>query len=294
MAAPGLKAVGTAIYTASSSPTIALPGTAAAGDVAFLAVNQAGAGAARTITTPPSGWTKVLDYQPSQGSDEGNALWYRVLTGGEADPQVVFSGSVGAVYGRIVLFQGIDTTQPIAASAFSEKPTDGNGAFVGPSVASVRPYSLQVQFGMVQSTRSWTHATTAPWAQAFRDERSVSPQDANGSATVCTYNRRAAPGTHTAMTMSMVGPSPYPEMYVWSVMLQPPVIHSGGGEAEADGILYMDAQVGDAPVGVQIAFTGEGTMGGLAASVSNDRRGKARREHLWVFGLDGERKGVIV
>src|SRR6185436_5690022 len=95
--------------------TPALPGGTAAGDFAVLVV--VGRPSNTTLPAAPAGWTlRTAGFEDVSSTDLRLMTFYRVLTGGDANPVVTLPaswvGSSAGISGQIAVWRGVDTATP--------------------------------------------------------------------------------------------------------------------------------------------------------------------------------------
>jgi hypothetical protein len=118
----------------SSELIIQTPAGVTAGDVLIASVGKRQLG---TGITPPAGWTLVLD--TTTNADVQQATFYTVLTSTPATSYTFLLGGTTRGTGGIVAYSGVDTNNPIDASAAR---VNASGSIVAPSVTTAQPNSM--------------------------------------------------------------------------------------------------------------------------------------------------------
>ncbi|MEW6593266.1 MAG: DUF6701 domain-containing protein [Thermodesulfobacteriota bacterium] len=142
-----------AVRPAPNGLAMAKPIDTTAGDVLVASV----AVTPDTVAiTPPAGWTLLLNSIQSEDAGSHLATWYRVAGGSEpASYTWTFSAGHAGAVGGIAAFSGVDTSNPIVASAALLE--NGNNALnhTAPSIgASVDDMLVTVH--EYQSSGTWT------------------------------------------------------------------------------------------------------------------------------------------
>jgi hypothetical protein len=142
--------VGAGNQEASQGPgsiSPALPPGAAAGDLAVLIV----AGRPSNSSNPPvpAGWTLRASVLREAGSHDLRVMtFYRVLTGGDANPTVNFvggwTGGNAGMSGQIAVWRGVDAATPFDAADVTAAADNSDDDFMAPSIATVTPGAVVV------------------------------------------------------------------------------------------------------------------------------------------------------
>ena len=207
------RAASSAQNPTGTTLTINRPAGVVAGDVMVAGVGIRGA----PTVTPPAGWTLIR--RDAAGTDTTQALYSRVVTGGEPASYVwSFSSSVPAA-GGIVDYQGVDTTTPVDVSGAAVQTT-ASTSILAPSVTTTGAGDRVVGFFAISGTNS----ITPPAGMTERGEASSSAGSshttwegsdftqttagATGTRTATATNAHANVGALVALRPGVVGPPP--------------------------------------------------------------------------------------
>jgi hypothetical protein len=192
--------IGDAQTAATANPTLAIPGTAAAGDIVFVTLNAGGTG---TTLTTPSGWTLITGPNVFSGNNQWN-LWKKLVSG-DPGSTVTFGLSASVrCNGLGTIVQGGTDTGILFADL---SDTGGGATTVTPTIASVPAGALYVvHFCWTRATASPAPDITvaAPYSQATGARTATnygnSPEFSNEAA----YEAAATAGTYGGDTLSTV------------------------------------------------------------------------------------------
>ena len=138
-------------YTSGSTIDLPVPATVATDDlmIAQIAYNATGGG----IITPPAGWTLIDE---TGGNGVTQALYRRIATASEPASYsfTLSSGATDTAAGAITLYDGVDTTSPIDASAAQTNASAA--AVVAPSVTTTVSGATLVAFYAVRDDGNGT------------------------------------------------------------------------------------------------------------------------------------------
>lgn len=120
--------------TGGANLTIALPGGTAAGDVALMLITQRLSGG---VCGTPTGWSIIPGFPFPPALNDGVQGFYKVLVGGDANPQSVFTNTSGqGVVGVLGVYRGVNTT--VGPFALNAQGTS-YGTAVGPQAVAANP-----------------------------------------------------------------------------------------------------------------------------------------------------------
>ena len=126
--------------TANSSGglTISAPADVQAGDVLVAQIAQRASG---STVTPPAGWTQVLNN--SSGASLQSTIFVHVAGSSEPTSYTFSSTSSAKSAGGIVAYSGVDTNNPVNASAGA---TGASASMTAPSVTTTISTTMLVSF----------------------------------------------------------------------------------------------------------------------------------------------------
>jgi MSHA biogenesis protein MshQ len=179
------SSVGTLASNAVSSVQITKPTGLAVGDVMVAVVTQR-AGSFPIVSSPPSGWTLLLNRD--NGSSIGMAVYYRVATNSEPANWTWNFGASDRAAGAISAYRGVDTSAPIAASG-----SQANASSVSMTAPSVSPAGANAMLLGIYASQNGGITATAPsgMAEAYDAATGAGP---NGIALASAYAIQAAAG----------------------------------------------------------------------------------------------------
>jgi MSHA biogenesis protein MshQ len=138
----GITRVGSSVSALSGASVgsiqIGPPAGVASGDVMLAVVAQRG-GQIPMVQAAPTGWTLV---QAADQSSLGVAIYNKVATGSEPASYTWTFGANGRSAGTIVAWRGVDTTEPISASAIQVNAA--STTYSAPSITTTTAGSLLV------------------------------------------------------------------------------------------------------------------------------------------------------
>lgn len=150
--------------------TMKRPSGTSVGDVMIAGVAEHEVGTA----TAPEGWTLIrLDFAKG---DVWQWVWYRVATASEPSSYVWEVGDKDA-NGAILTYRGVDTADPVVASAGDPDVSGTTTAIRGPSMNVTVPGAMLVMFAMVEGPTP--NPITPPPGFTERTERGVHPSMAS-------------------------------------------------------------------------------------------------------------------
>ena len=200
---------------AQSSLTIAVPAGTLANDVMLASItfrpcSNTSGGACTVTVTPPAGWTQVDFVDQTTGAGTGGYgnrlfVYRRVASGAEpASYTWSFSGApvLNGAAGGILSFSGVDTANPIVASA--DQTTASGSAHAAPNInTGTVTNTMLVSTHSNNSSGTWTRP---PGMTEAVDVASLAVPDDLGITLEMNYEIRAAAGATGTRTATLSNP----------------------------------------------------------------------------------------
>lgn len=212
------RAADGAAPSASTTATITMPGTVAAGDL-IIVTATINSGSSNVFTSGPSGYNALT---VSTDASQLTGVWWKIATGSDANPTVTCANS-GKWVATLSAYSGCDPTTPILTSQSLDSPGTANSWTMPNLTASVAGCWRVDCLGQRSSTpaTSWT----APSGMTARDSRF---NTGSGASYIVIGDSAGdvGTGTITGLTWSNNGSATSAAAF-YSLLIQPPV--SAGG-----------------------------------------------------------------
>lgn len=169
-----------------------LPDTTA-GYLAILKVGTRSSNDFVQVNLADGSWTPLVN--ATVGASRGY-LFYRVLTGGDADPSVTATANVNALVASVKVFSGVDTTTPFDVAVDNDTGT-------GTTVTAPDITTTTNGCGLLREFNAWAGAANDPTMSNFSEGSAIEDfaakiRDHAFAATFTTQATAGATGTATA------------------------------------------------------------------------------------------------
>ena len=185
-----------ATYRSESTQTftVGVPAGAQAGDVLVASIGFGASGAkAQPNLDAPNGWTLVT--RTNQGSTDALAVYTHVLAAGEQSFTWTSGSTVGGV-AFVTAYGGVDTADPIDASAGRTSPKGNNSASPSVTTSAANATLVASYYGYRSDAKATTW--TAPSGMTERAEATNGSNSRSGTVDTATQSSAGSTGTKTA------------------------------------------------------------------------------------------------